>query len=165
MNSQSNSCSYRPYVAFVVISVSSLLSRVLLIISNTDIPPASPLLVYPCLSFPSLFLLLRHIPAFRFKLHTQKYLVKFLFPQVSPENKNSDKGDLNPHTNFVNVSSELSLDADNKENAQPSFSRKEIADHCSSQSCWMVINNRVYDVTRFLRMVSLSKSFLLLIIG
>ncbi|BFZ19685.1 hypothetical protein BsWGS_22724 [Bradybaena similaris] len=72
--------------------------------------------------------------------------------QVSPENKNSDKDDLNPHTQFVNVNSEVSLDADNKENAQPSFSRKEIADHCSSQSCWMVINNKVYDVTRFLRM-------------
>ncbi|CAG5119548.1 unnamed protein product [Candidula unifasciata] len=30
--------------------------------------------------------------------------------------------------------------------------RSEIADHCSSQSCWMVVNNKVYDVTRFLRM-------------
>ncbi|KAH9503559.1 hypothetical protein Btru_068186 [Bulinus truncatus] len=32
------------------------------------------------------------------------------------------------------------------------FTRQEVADHCSSESCWMVVNNKVYDVTRFLRL-------------
>ena len=43
---------------------------------------------------------------------------------------------------------------EDRENVQPRYSRHDIADHCSWDSCWLVINNRVYDVTRFLRMVS-----------
>ncbi|KAK0045193.1 cytochrome b5 [Biomphalaria pfeifferi] len=50
------------------------------------------------------------------------------------------------------VRSELSACKDeNSENKIPTFSRREVADHCCSQSCWMVIDNKVYDVTRFLR--------------
>ncbi|KAK3777759.1 hypothetical protein RRG08_038011 [Elysia crispata] len=41
---------------------------------------------------------------------------------------------------------------EDRENVQPRYSRQDISDHCSPDSCWLVINNRVYDVTRFLRM-------------
>ncbi|XP_059158191.1 uncharacterized protein LOC131942373, partial [Physella acuta] len=38
-----------------------------------------------------------------------------------------------------------------QENIVPSYSRLEVADHCCSESCWIIVNNKVYDVTRFLR--------------
>ncbi|XP_005095539.2 cytochrome b5 [Aplysia californica] len=37
------------------------------------------------------------------------------------------------------------------ENAAPRYSRTEVAEHCHYDSCWIVVNNKVYDVTRFLR--------------
>ncbi|GFR69870.1 cytochrome b5 [Elysia marginata] len=42
--------------------------------------------------------------------------------------------------------------SEDRENVQPRYSRYDVADHCTMDSCWIVINNRVYDVTRFLRM-------------
>ncbi|RUS86638.1 hypothetical protein EGW08_005587 [Elysia chlorotica] len=41
---------------------------------------------------------------------------------------------------------------EDRENVQPRYSRLDVSDHCSAESCWLVINNRVYDATRFLRM-------------
>ncbi|GFO34777.1 cytochrome b5 [Plakobranchus ocellatus] len=41
---------------------------------------------------------------------------------------------------------------EDQENVQPRFTRQEVADHSSPDSCWIVVNNRVYDVTLFLRM-------------
>jgi len=37
------------------------------------------------------------------------------------------------------------------ENVVPAYSRSEVSYHCDSDSCWIVVNNKVYDVTRFLR--------------
>jgi len=37
------------------------------------------------------------------------------------------------------------------ENDAPAYSRSEVSDHCDSNSCWIIVNNKVYDVTRFLR--------------
>ncbi|XP_069114184.1 cytochrome b5-like [Argopecten irradians] len=31
-----------------------------------------------------------------------------------------------------------------------SYSLKEVADHCDTQSCWIVLHDKIYDVTRFL---------------
>lgn len=42
--------------------------------------------------------------------------------------------------------------SEDRENVQPRYSRHDVADHCTMDTCWIVINNRVYDVTRFLRM-------------
>uniref|UniRef100_A0A0B6Y3E5 Cytochrome b5 n=1 Tax=Arion vulgaris TaxID=1028688 RepID=A0A0B6Y3E5_9EUPU len=72
---------------------------------------------------------------------------------VTPENSKTEttRDDSALHKSYTNGPTELSSDFENSENIQPTFSRKIIADHCSSESCWMVINNKVYDVTRFLR--------------
>lgn len=32
------------------------------------------------------------------------------------------------------------------------FSEKEVARHCTKESCWVLVGTRVYDVTSFLRM-------------
>lgn len=32
------------------------------------------------------------------------------------------------------------------------FSEKEVAQHCTKESCWVLVGTRVYDVTGFLRM-------------
>ncbi len=32
------------------------------------------------------------------------------------------------------------------------FSEKEVAKHCTKESCWVLLGTRVYDVTGFLRM-------------
>uniref|UniRef100_A0AC34FAC2 Cytochrome b5 heme-binding domain-containing protein n=1 Tax=Panagrolaimus sp. ES5 TaxID=591445 RepID=A0AC34FAC2_9BILA len=32
----------------------------------------------------------------------------------------------------------------------PQFSRAEVLKHCSNRDCWIIIGNKVYDVTKFL---------------
>jgi len=43
-------------------------------------------------------------------------------------------------------------DANNSENVVPRYTRQDVQDHCDTDSCWIIINNKVYDVTRFLRL-------------
>ncbi|CAL1547216.1 unnamed protein product [Lymnaea stagnalis] len=73
--------------------------------------------------------------------------------QVTPENDNDViEAKLTTGSSYLDINAQVRPDSQvDKENVQPAYSRTEVADHCSSESCWMVINNRVYDVTRFLR--------------
>ncbi|KAK7498945.1 hypothetical protein BaRGS_00009754 [Batillaria attramentaria] len=37
------------------------------------------------------------------------------------------------------------------ENVPPTFTRRDVMKHCDSDSCWIIVEDKVYDVTRFLR--------------
>ncbi|XP_070200867.1 cytochrome b5-like isoform X2 [Littorina saxatilis] len=38
----------------------------------------------------------------------------------------------------------------NPENIPPVFSRRDVMKHCDETSCWIIVEDKVYDVTRFL---------------
>ena len=44
----------------------------------------------------------------------------------------------------------------NRENLQPTYSRHDVRQHCDDTSCWIIVDDKVYDVTKFLAEVSVA---------
>jgi len=42
----------------------------------------------------------------------------------------------------------------NRENITPTYTRHDVMHHCDASSCWIIVEDKVYDVTRFLAEVS-----------
>ena len=40
------------------------------------------------------------------------------------------------------------------DNIMPTFTRQDVRHHCDASSCWIIVEDKVYDVTRFLAEVS-----------
>ena len=47
----------------------------------------------------------------------------------------------------------MSSESEKKQNILPKYSWEEIAEHKTAQSLWVVIQDKVYDVTRFMEEV------------
>ena len=76
-----------------------------------------------------------------------QYLASFLF--LSKDRNSEDKGKEDTMTKLMKISDLEQL------KQFPFFTMSDVSDHCELSDCWIVLWDKVYDLTEFVREVSL----------